>query len=141
MIFYFDTSALVKKYVFEIDSDTVLQLWEKSEGIGISKVAYAECLAAFSRKKRETNFPSKLFQKIVKDFKTDWQSFILIEISHALEKLIDPLCLKYPLRGFDLIHLASAKLLQHSQDQEIGFVCADHRLREAAVSEKFKVFP
>lgn len=141
MIFYFDTSALIKKYIPEKDSEVILDIWEKAEGIGISKVGYAEVMAVFYRKKREGHFPSPLFRRILQNFKEDWKSFILIEVSPALETIIERLCSRHSLRGFDALHLASAGILRDKIHQPVGFVCIDIRLREAADQEHFEVLP
>jgi len=48
---------------------------------------------------------------------------------------------KNPLRAADAIQLASWSVLQTALDEQIAFVCLDHRLREAAVREGGVVEP
>lgn len=139
MIFYFDTSALVKKYVLETGSQKVIELWREAEGIAISKVGYAECLAAFYRKKREGEIMSGQLRKVLKIFRNDWTGFIRIDVSSELEKLIDRITAKHPLRGFDTLHLASCLSLKKALKSRLTFVAADGRLLEAASKERLTI--
>ncbi len=52
MISYFDTSALIKKYVKEKGTDEVIKRWNGSKMLVISSVAYAEFFSAMNRKMR-----------------------------------------------------------------------------------------
>lgn len=48
----------------------------------------------------------------------------------------------YGLRGFDAVHLSSAKLLKASQPGvSLAFSAFDEKLNKAAASEKLKVLP
>ena len=49
MIVYFDTSALLKRYVVEADSEAVTVLWKNASTIAASQILYAELAAAFNR--------------------------------------------------------------------------------------------
>ena len=51
--FYFDSSALVKRYAQEIGTELVVNLCQKEVAIFISDIALAELGAAFARKLRE----------------------------------------------------------------------------------------
>ncbi|MBI2340156.1 MAG: type II toxin-antitoxin system VapC family toxin [Deltaproteobacteria bacterium] len=139
MILYLDTSALVKKYVLEPGSGKVIDLWRETEGIAVSKVGYAEVMAAFHRKKREGGLTGRLFSRTARSFKNDWKSFIRVDVSPELEKLIDRLVSKYPLRGFDAIHLASAIAVKRAMKVNLVFVAGDERLLNAAQKERLPV--
>ena len=47
-----------------------------------------------------------------------------------------PVC---SLRGFDVIHLASALLFTYSKEIDLFFACFDHTLNAAAIKEGLKV--
>ena len=51
MILYLDTSALVKRYFLEPQSDGLLSRWVQAEIVVTSSVAYAETVASFFAKK------------------------------------------------------------------------------------------
>ena len=53
MIVYFDTSALMKRYLTEVDSPAVESLWNQATLIGASEILYPEMAATFARKRRE----------------------------------------------------------------------------------------
>lgn len=135
MILYLDTGALVKKYAWESGSGTIIRLWQEAEGIAISKVGYAETVAAFYHKKREEELTGKLSRRILKNFQEDWKSFVRIDLSNEIEELIDQLVMKYPLRGLDAIHLASCLTIKKALKGNLTFVAADRRLIKAAQKE------
>ena len=141
MILYLDTSALVKRYFQEPFSDEVITRWQTATGIVISSVAYAETLASFYRKKREADLKEAVVRKVIEAFRLDWQSFIRIEVNDELDEYLDRALKRYPLRGFDAIHLASAILVREGLREEILFVCFDQLLARAARKEGFEIFP
>ena len=53
MIVFFDTSAMIKRYIAEADSDTVVDLWDQASLATASQLLYAEMVATFARKRRE----------------------------------------------------------------------------------------
>ena len=113
----------------------VIELWKNSDGIAISKVGYAETLASFYRKSREGNLPPQLLKSLIKTLKADWRSFIRIDLSAEVDKCVDRLISKHPLRGFDAIHLASSLTLHKTLKENLSFVGADQRLLQAAADE------
>ncbi|MDO9528208.1 MAG: type II toxin-antitoxin system VapC family toxin [Syntrophales bacterium] len=141
MILYLDTSALVKRYFREPYSDDVLSRWKSATQIVTSFVAYAETMASICRKKLESDFGDTLIRKIVGTFHQDWESFIRVEVNGNLNEYIDRVVGKYPLRGFDAIHLASAMVIHERLPQDFIFACFDDRLARAAQSEGFETFP
>lgn len=139
MTAYFDTSAVVKKYVIENGTNQTVELWNKAVELCISKVGYAEVIASLYRKNREGELTSADLNDVLFDFKTDWSSFIHVDLNDTIFRVIDKLAANYALRGFDLIHLASAVHLSGSVQDRVTFVCADQRLLEAASGENLTV--
>lgn len=135
MILYWDTSALIKRYVEEEGTRAVDRLWSASTDRATSVVAFAETAAAFTRKFREGVLTEKEYAAALKTFKTDLDSFILIPITAALNAEIERLVRRYPLRGFDAIHLSSALIFKGSKTIHVQFACFDHVLNEAALKE------
>ena len=139
MILYCDTSALVKRYVEENWSNEVDTLWEDAIEIASSSVAFAETLSIFNRKLREGIITEKEYIQTITEFKTEYTQFIIVPISSELNKIIEKLCLKYSLRGFDAIHLASALLIQKNSNLTTIFACFDNILNKAAEHEGLDV--
>lgn len=141
MILYLDTSALVKGYFREPFSDDVLSRWQSATQIITSSVAYAETMACMYRKKREADLAHTLIRELVGSFHRDWESFIRVEVTDELNGYIDRAVKKYPLRGFDAIHLASAMVIHERLPEDFVFACFDDRLARAAQSEGLETFP
>lgn len=140
MILYLDTSALMKRYFQEPYSGDVADLWKRASEIVISSVGYAETLAAFFRKKREAALDDARVAQILEAFKADWNSFIRVAVCDDLNGIVDNLASRYPLRGFDAIHLASALTVKKRLNQAFLFCCFDDRLSDAARKEGLETF-
>jgi len=102
-------------------------------------VAFAETAAALSRKLREGILTEKEYADTLRVFKTDFDSFILIPITTALNATIERLVRRYPLRGFDAIHLSSALMFKSPGNVPVQFACFDRPLNEAASNEGLAV--
>jgi predicted nucleic acid-binding protein len=135
MIFYCDTSALIKRYVDEDGAELVNELWKQADGIATSVVAFAESIAAFNRKMRERVLTLKEYARIVQKFKRDYQQLITVSIDYHLNERIEMLARAHLLCGFDAIHSASALLLRDTGQLEVVFGCFDRNLNEAASEE------
>jgi predicted nucleic acid-binding protein len=141
MILYLDTSALVKRYFLEQQSDGLLSRWVQAEIVVSSSVAYAETVASFFRKRREAALEEEVIQQVLEAFLLDWKSFLRVEVTDELNEIVLRLVKSYPLRGFDAIHLASAVLTRGSLPEDFLFSCFDQRLSQAAREEGFATFP
>jgi predicted nucleic acid-binding protein len=141
MILYLDTSALLKKYFKEIGSEEIIESWKAANEIVSSSIAYAEAMASFGRKWRETNIGTKTFANILDSFQRDWESFIRIEVTDELNESINKITAAYPLRGFDAIHLASALLIYERIPENFHFACFDRILLQAAQGEGLETLP
>lgn len=138
MISYLDTSVAVKLYVLEQGTPEAKAAVAGASVIATSRVAYAEAMAAFARKLREREFTSKTYGQVRRDFRRDWDSYFLVEVTQQLVELAGELSRRRKLRGFDAIHLASAILLRRRTKTPIHFFSADLNLLKAAESEGLK---
>jgi predicted nucleic acid-binding protein len=136
---YFDTSALVKQYLQEAGSKTVLGLLKTGEKVYTASLTYAETHAAFSRRTREGRLTRETTRKLALRFDKDWESYDIVILSENVLSLTRQMLYRYPLRSADAIHLASALLLARtSPTVRWAFVCADGRLCDAAEAEGFQ---
>ncbi len=140
MILYLDTSALVKRYFREPHTEEIISLWQKADEVITSSVAYAEAMATFYRKKRETGIHVDEIQAIINDFSEDWNCFIRIRADDELNRYINQVTARYPLRGFDAIHLSSALIVFPKFEKELLFCCFDKQLVDAAEKEGLWIF-
>ena len=142
MICYFDTSALVKLYVDEEGSELVADYMQKCTFIATSKVAYAEARAAFARAGREGILDTQAYRDVVANFNEDWKFYFALEVSDSILQRVNTLVDKYPLRGFDALHLASSIILSRRLDGEKLLVaCWDARLWDCYMQEGFSLIP
>jgi predicted nucleic acid-binding protein len=154
-VLYVDSSALIKRYIREAGSDALnAKLSDESlhqpGGIFISVLGYAEILATFARRLRENARLMRQTELLQKQFRDDWAfELTRVELGVGVLLFIPGLVGKYPLKGSDAIHLASALSLRDAlrlgkefgqANRSITFVSADKQLNRAASAEGLEVF-
>ncbi len=140
MIAYFDTSALIKLYVEESESEQVIDLWNRTDFVCTNKIAYAEVLSGLYRKNREGTLTMSSLNAAMYEFKSDWvRQLRVIDLHDDVLTLTQSLISQYPLRAFDAIHLSSASWLrdQLPTAEPVLFSCYDKRLNIAAEAVGF----
>jgi len=115
----------------------VNELWDGATGIATSVVAFAEMIAALNRKRWEGVLSTAEYTGTATAFKSDYRRLVLVPIGAGLNERIETLARKHTLRGFDVIHLASALVIRNNGKVETGFACYDRILNEAALKEGF----
>ncbi len=140
MIVYLDTSALLKLYISEEGREIVAEAVKAAEVAATSAVAYAEARAGLARRLREEDFTEEEHRQAVSDLDRDWTTYERLAVSNLVAHLAGEMAEKYALRGFDAIHLASAKRLEERAD-EPRFLAFDDRLTDAAKAASMLVYP
>ena len=136
MIFYLDTSSLVKLYVEE-DWSADVRRWVDGAEIATSRVAYAEAFAAFARRRSYGDLVAASFEQVVEAFAADWPHVVRLDID---EQRPGQLAIEHLLRGFDAIHLAAALELRDLVGSDsVVFSAFDARLLAAAIREGLKI--
>lgn len=136
---YFDSSALVKRYLREAGTESVNAILLSEKTIATSKLAYPEILSAFMRKHRAGELAQKPLRSVIDQFESDWKHFFVIEFHDDLFPAIKALIEEYPLKGADTVHLSSALWLKHIAREDLKFVASDLNLLKAAESENLHV--
>ena len=142
MIYFWDSSALVKRYICEIGTlwvKNILRRSKRSERLN-TKVTGAEIAAAFARKQRMGEISDRNRRRALRAFLRHFRrSYTKIEVSDAVVDLAMDLTQRHPLRGYDAIQLASALImdmdLRRVSRPGLTFVSADNVLCEAAELE------
>lgn len=132
---YFDTSALIKRYIVEKGSDPVRDLLRKEGSAATATITYAEVHSGLMRRLREGYVPRKSYAIACHEFEQDWPDYLAIELTRELLIATRDLIQRHPLRSFDAIHLASALSLARRLDEGVTVVAADGRLLHAAAVE------
>lgn len=132
---YFDTSAIIKRFVEEAGSKRVETVLAREPILATSKVAYAEVHAGLARKLRERALTTAAYRRTSRAFADDWRAYVRVDLADPLLLIVRDLVRRHPLRGFDAIHLASAMRLQEQLGEEIRVVASDDRLLTVAAKE------
>jgi predicted nucleic acid-binding protein len=141
MIVYFDTSALLKRYLRETGSDEVNALLEEDHIFGSLAVTQVEMSAAFQKAVRMDIVSSKLAKEIWHDFIDDWQSFTRLRVTAGIIEKASDIAWKYGLRGYDSLHLAGALLWQENLGMQLTFAAFNHDLWLASQKAGLESWP
>ena len=144
--YFFDSSALIKRYARETGTAWVLSLCGRSAGnaIFLARVTPVEAAAGLA-KQQLTGFLTEpeLDKSISRLMRGIDERFAFIEISRRLVSFAVPLVRRYGLRGFDAIQLAAALDISYQRTSvgldKVIFVSADNKLNNAALSEDLRV--
>lgn len=134
MIYYFDTSALAKRYLLESGSDTILKIMEGAEYIETSVLTELEMTSFFERAKRDRRIDSPTYRKVFGDLEKDILQgvFSLANIEANSWKRAKRFIQQRRLRVADSLQLACALAANKRFLGDLQFVCADRFLLEAA---------
>lgn len=140
--FFFDSSALVKRYIQERGSAWVSGIFHPSahNEVFIAGITSVELIAAITRRRQSGTIPSAEAATICIQYRADLLiDYQVIEISETLLNSAMTLAETYGLRGYDAVQLAAAsqinKLCIATGLQPMTFVSADSELNLAAQRE------
>ena len=143
---YWDTSALLKLYVLERDSDFFLdRIASASEPISTSAIASAEVLCALLRKEAAGDLKRGSATWIFRRFGADCRAGRIMLIPYGDDVMLEAEKLaraayegrrRIMVRSLDLIHVASALSAGARR-----MVATDKRLRSLAEASKLEVLP
>ena len=144
--YYFDTSALVKRYAAEVGSAWVRSVMARHSGnvIYTSVIAQPEVLSALQRKMREGQLDRDRAQTLSQRVATHFaHSYALVAITPLVVTDACELLQHHVLRAYDALHLACAMAVRRALQQNglsaPSFVAADSALLAAATAEGFIV--
>jgi len=131
---YFDTSALIKRYVDENGRREVLQLLRSHDCV-TSALLSVELRSALRRRAADSSLEGGRVPEILKRFAVDREFWALVEITSEVLQTAEILVVKHPLRTLAAIHVASAQLFAARMTAlELTFVSADTRQTAVAAA-------
>lgn len=131
---YFDTSALIKRYVNEPGRREVLQLLRTNKCV-VSAVLPVEIRSALRRRVAEGTLDDNQVGAVLKRFTLDRPFWTFVEVSREVLAAAESLSAAHPLRALDAIHVASAQLFAvRIGSRPFSFVSADPRQTTAAAT-------
>jgi uncharacterized protein len=147
-IYFFDTSALVKRYVKEDGTSWVQSVVDPQAGndIYIAEITFVEVISGAKKRERTTGIykiSGTDAADFISQFRDDYdkQYLVLSVKSEHITQAAD-LVEKHKLRAYDAIQLAVAiELFEDYQTQgiQITFVSADNELLRAANAESLQI--
>jgi predicted nucleic acid-binding protein len=143
VVYYFDSSALVKRYAIEIGTDWIKALCaEERNAQAIASIGLVEIVAALAGKQRggflTLDECDQLLAELVQDVQV---GYLLIAVDRVVIDQAIALTRRHKLRGYDAVHLACALTLQQilaaGEGSPLTFIAADDDLLAAAAAEGF----
>jgi len=131
---YFDTSALVKRYVAEAGRPDVLRLLRRYDVV-TSAILPVELRGALRRRAAEGTLNNARVTEMLTRVATDREFWALIGVGKDVLDAAETLVTAHPLRTLDAIHVASAQLFATRMGTPaLVFVSADARQTAAAAA-------
>ena len=127
---YFDTSALVKRYVREEGSVRVRALLRR-KGVLSAAIVTVELASTLSRRAMEGDLSPQDFGAMVSRIREDRAYWHLIELSPLVLTRAEELVQNSILRTLDAIHVAAALVFEEVSSARLQFVTGDSRQAEA----------
>lgn len=141
MNLYADTSALVKRYIQESESQAVTAHFQQYPFIATSAITPVEMASAFAKAGQQGWVDSVELSVAWGDFLTDWPSYLRLPISNAVIDRATSIAWQYRLRAYDSLHLACALTWKELLQQEVIFACFDRHLLQAAHEAGLAIWP
>ena len=145
-IYYFDSSAAVKKYVAEQGTSWILSLVKPSAKniIYLAQITGVEVVSAISRRYRNGGLTQNAAQKSIARFKRDFQNRLrMLRLTDNVITGAMNFSETHGLRGYDAVQLAVAVELKNRFKVQtlstIVFVSANNNLNAAANAEGLTV--
>jgi uncharacterized protein len=137
-IAYFDSSGIVKLLIpGEAGVEIASAILRDTPLIAASVVAYPECRAAIAAAIRSSRLDPPSARKAVETLTSLWMTMVRVMVTVELAQQAGELAARHRLRGFDVIHLASALSL----DADTTMVTWDKDLAHAAHDEGLVTIP
>jgi uncharacterized protein len=129
---YFDTSALIKRYVSEKGSARVVSLLRRHD-LSSSAITPVEVMSVLCSRKRTGELSDEDFAVTLSRVQGERTRWELVELGRTMlsraEEIVQGIV---PVRALDAIHVASLVTFQAASGTRIPFVTGDDRQREAA---------
>ena len=143
MIFFLDTSALVKRYLNEPGSAYIRRLFLIPDSVFYQTfLTPIEITSAFYRRQRTGDLTIEELSLVLQAYASNAQEeYLLVPYSETLLTTAGALIARHPLRALDALQLAAALKVREDLPEHAGalmFVCADDRLVAAARHEHLR---
>jgi uncharacterized protein len=131
VILFLDSSAVVKVYLAEAQSEQVIEAVEAARELFVSTLALAEVTHAITRREQTGEVTSAEAQEAYRNLLTEWDDLSKIPLNDAVAKEAAMLARTRGLKGADAVQLASAAMLSRDR-RDVKFLSYDAQLTEVA---------
>ena len=138
---YWDASAIIPLLVAERRTSEHLALREEDPDLIVWWGTRVECVSALARLDREGYLDALRLRNALRaldELAAEWDEIQPVE---SIRVSAEALLLRHPLRAADALQLAAALVATGAELTAVPFVCADDRLRLAAIREGLDVLP
>ena len=132
MIVFCDTSALMKLYAQEAHSDLMRSTLDEAAKCLVSLIAWTEMCAAFGLKRRTQQLDEAQVASAFQRLRGEWDQYHRLAIDTPLIEEAGGLALRFGLRAYDSVQLASAQRVHRQLGNLLVFCCFDNQLNMAA---------
>ena len=138
--YFFDSSALVKRYAREAGTAWVFSLVRPSASnrLYVARITGVEVVSALTRRERAGLLSGSSAAKALARFEREFTNrYMAVEVSPKLVAAAMRLTRTHALRSYDAVQLAAALEVHHARTEAsaLTLVSADHALNSAAVAE------
>jgi len=132
MIVYLDASALVKRYIAEAGSAEVGGLIAGADVVGTAVITRAEVAAALAKAARLGTLRRDEAEAALQVFRAEWPHLVRLQLTEVIAAQADALAWAHDLRGYDAVHLATARFWQDWLGEPLTLATFDRQLWHAA---------
>lgn len=141
MIIYCDTSALMKLFVAEQHTEAMQNIAAESTRLVVSQLTWPEMCAGLGLKQRTNQVDKKIALTALERLNTEWPRYSRLAVDEDLMVEAGELALRFGLRAYDSVQLASAQRIHRSLDNNLIFCCFDKQLNAAAAALAINILP
>ncbi|MBC7608695.1 MAG: type II toxin-antitoxin system VapC family toxin [Polaromonas sp.] len=134
MIIYCDTSALMKLFVIEQHSRAVQAWASESTHLMVSQLTWAEMCAGLALKQRTNQVNAQIATTALDQLHKAWPNYSRLALDEDLMIEAGKLALRFGLRAYDSVQLASAQRVHRQLGENLTFCCFDKQLNAAATA-------
>ena len=145
-VYFFDSSALVKRYLQETGSSWVIGIIDSipPHEIFVSRLTSVEIVSAIVRKARGGGLSHVQAAAAIAAFRADWlNDYVVVEVTESLASQATQLAETHALRSADAVQLATALAVQDKISglglSPLTMISSDAELNVVAQTERLSV--
>ena len=141
MNLYFDTSALIKRYINEPGTENVRAWIRTANNMATGLLTRAETTAGLTCLQNRGIITQGDYGQALEQFRLDWSSYHRIAINEESVARADFLACQHGLRGYDAVHLAAALIWQEALMLPVTLATYDQELASAGKESGLSILP